>query len=72
LDNYEEAMWTTVTGLGDCDTTCAIVGSIVALSAGRETIPPAWQDAREPLPQVPSAGRNLLTGNSATFSSDPL
>jgi ADP-ribosylglycohydrolase len=50
LGNYEEAMWTTVAGLGDRDTTCAIVGSIVALSASRETVPPAWKDAREPLP----------------------
>src|SRR5208337_4731945 len=35
LDNYTEAMWTTVAGLGDRDTTCAIVGGIVALAAGR-------------------------------------
>ena len=31
LGNYEEALWTTVSGLGDRDTTCAIVGGIVAL-----------------------------------------
>lgn len=49
LDNYEEAMWATVSGFGDRDTTCAIVGGIVALSAGRESIPPAWLRAREPL-----------------------
>jgi hypothetical protein len=30
------------------DTNCAIVGGIVALSAGRESIPPAWLSAREP------------------------
>jgi ADP-ribosylglycohydrolase len=35
--------------LGDRDTTCAIVGGIVALSAGRESIPPAWLAARESL-----------------------
>lgn len=51
LDNYEEALWTTVSGLGDRDTTCAIVGGIVALSAGRESIPSAWIEAREPLPE---------------------
>jgi ADP-ribosylglycohydrolase len=50
LDDYQAALWTTVEGLGDRDTTCAIVGSIVALSAGAESIPPAWQEAREPLP----------------------
>jgi hypothetical protein len=39
----------TVAGMGDRDTTCAIVGGIVALSAGRESIPRAWLSAREPL-----------------------
>lgn len=49
LDDYEEALWTTVAGLGDRDTTCAIVGGIVALSVGREGLPEGWLDAREPL-----------------------
>jgi ADP-ribosylglycohydrolase len=49
LDNYQEAMWNTVAGLGDRDTTCAIVGGIVVLSAGRESIPADWLEAREPL-----------------------
>ncbi len=49
LDNYEEALWSTVSGLGDRDTTCAIVGGIVALSAGRGSIPAAWLEARERL-----------------------
>lgn len=48
LDDYENALWNTVTGLGDRDTTCAIVGGIVALSA--PVIPNAWLHAREPLP----------------------
>lgn len=50
LNNYEEAMWTTVAGLGDRDTTCAIVGGIVALSAGVERIPPSWIESREAIP----------------------
>lgn len=50
LDNYEEALWLTVSGLGDRDTTCAMVGGIVALSAGQENIPSDWIVAREPLP----------------------
>ncbi len=50
LTNFEEALWTTVSGLGDRDTTCAIVGGIVAMSAGVERIPKAWLDSREPLP----------------------
>ena len=45
--DYAEAMWTTVSGLGDRDTTCAIVGGIVA--AGEGEIPAAWVAAREPL-----------------------
>ncbi|HEX9595880.1 MAG TPA: ADP-ribosylglycohydrolase family protein, partial [Anaerolineales bacterium] len=48
LDNYEEALWQTVAGLGDRDTTCAIVGGIVALSSGN--VPLAWVRRREALP----------------------
>jgi len=46
-NDFEEAMWVTVSGLGDCDTTCAIVGGIVALSCGG--VPKAWLKHREPL-----------------------
>ncbi|PTL75829.1 crystallin J1 [Vitiosangium sp. GDMCC 1.1324] len=49
LDSYEEALWTTVAGFGDRDTTCAMVGGIVALSAGLSSVPKAWRSAREPL-----------------------
>ena len=49
LGHYEEALWTTVAGLGDRDTTCAIVGGIVALATGLEGIPTPWLAAREPL-----------------------
>lgn len=48
LTDFEAAMWTTVEGLGDRDTTCAIVGGIVAMNP-RAVIPPAWLEAREPL-----------------------
>lgn len=50
LDNYEEALWLTVSGLGDRDTTCAIAGGIVVLYAGVESIPDTWLSAREVLP----------------------
>ena len=50
LDDFVEAMWLTVSGLGDRDTTCAIVGGIVAGYVGRVGIPAAWRSAREPLP----------------------
>ena len=52
LSHYEEALWQTVSGLGDRDTTCAIVGGIVALSVGDSGIPATWLSAREPLPQL--------------------
>lgn len=41
-DNYEEALWKTVSALGDRDTTCAIVGGVVALNTGAEGIPSQW------------------------------
>ena len=49
LHDYEKALWLTVKGFGDVDTTCAIVGSIVALSATE--IPALWLKHREPLPK---------------------
>jgi ADP-ribosylglycohydrolase len=49
LGSYEEALWSTARGRGDCDTTCAIVGGIVALAA---EVPAAWLERREPLPPV--------------------
>ena len=48
LDDYVEAMWTTVAGLGDRDTTCAITGGVVVLARGAG-IPGAWLAAREAL-----------------------
>lgn len=50
LDSYEEALWTTVSALGDRDTTCAMVGAILAVANGVETIPIVWRESREPLP----------------------
>lgn len=52
LSDFEQAMWTTVAGLGDRDTTCAIVGSIVGLGAGPGGMPDEWLAAREPLLRV--------------------
>jgi ADP-ribosylglycohydrolase len=50
LDNYEEALWHTVGGFGDMDTTCAMVGGIVAAYTGLDDIPAGWRGSREPLP----------------------
>ena len=49
LTSFEDAMWATVSGLGDRDTTCAIVGGIVALTSDP---PMAWLLSREPLPDL--------------------
>jgi ADP-ribosylglycohydrolase len=46
-NDYREAIWSTVSVYGDIDTNCAIVGGIVALSAGRRSIPQEWLSARE-------------------------
>jgi ADP-ribosylglycohydrolase len=54
LDDFEEALWTTVSGLGDRDTTCAIVGGIVSLCVGSAGIPEAFASAREPLDALPT------------------
>jgi ADP-ribosylglycohydrolase len=53
LSNFEEAMWLTVSGLGDRDTTCAIVGGVVGSYTGVEGIPKEWLRARERLPAWP-------------------
>ena len=50
LTDYEAAMWRTLRGLGDVDTTCAIVGGIVATHLGTAGIPAEWLSRREALP----------------------
>lgn len=49
LDRFVEALGKTISVGGDCDTNAAIVGGIVALSSGRESIPVEWLKAREPV-----------------------
>jgi ADP-ribosylglycohydrolase len=53
LDNYEEALWRTVSGFGDMDTTCAMVGGIVSMYAGADGVPADWRRNRESLPSSP-------------------
>ena len=50
-DDFQEAMWETVSALGDRDTTCAIVGGILACRVGVAGIPASMRAAREPLPE---------------------
>jgi len=49
------AIWLTLSGLGDCDTTAAIVGGIVVLRTGVAGIPVAWRAACEPPPDDPGS-----------------
>ena len=49
IDDFPEALWATVSAEGDNDTNCAIVGGIVALANGPESIPADWRRARESL-----------------------
>jgi ADP-ribosylglycohydrolase len=48
INDYESALWTTVSGLGDRDTTCAIVGGILAARESVQ-IPDHWCGNREDL-----------------------
>ena len=50
---YREALQVTRRAGGDIDTTCAIVGGILANAAGLSDIPQEWRDHREPLPAWP-------------------
>ena len=53
--SYSEALWTTVAGLGDRDTTCAIVGGILCLRESAGPIPSEWLLARESFETLPRA-----------------
>ncbi|WP_327302507.1 ADP-ribosylglycohydrolase family protein [Streptomyces sp. NBC_01298] len=50
LDDLPEALWQTVGGWGDRDTTCAIAGGVVAARTGTGGVPAAWLSAREAVP----------------------
>jgi ADP-ribosylglycohydrolase len=50
LDSYEEAIWRTLEGQGDCDTTAAIVGGVLIMRHGLSAIPDQWRQHCEPLP----------------------
>jgi ADP-ribosylglycohydrolase len=49
LDDFTEALWTAARVGGDADTTCAIIGGIVALAVGAEGLPRNWLVRREEL-----------------------
>ncbi len=49
LDDYAEAQWASAAAGGDNDTNGAIVGGIVALANGPDSIPESWLTSRESL-----------------------
>jgi ADP-ribosylglycohydrolase len=55
---FEQALWHTVGALGDRDTTCAIVGGVLALTSGPDGIPQRWLQSREAIPIGLSASRS--------------
>jgi ADP-ribosylglycohydrolase len=55
LGSFVDCFWSTVAGLGDRDTTCAMACGVVAASLGHDGIPQEWANAVEPVPvPVPS------------------
>ncbi|MFG2476310.1 ADP-ribosylglycohydrolase family protein [Streptomyces fagopyri] len=50
LGDLSEALWQTVAGWGDRDTTCAIAGGVVSARTGTGALPAAWLRAREDIP----------------------
>nr|WP_251072094.1 ADP-ribosylglycohydrolase family protein [Streptomyces sp. ISL-43] len=50
LDDLPEALWQTVAGWGDRDTTCAIAGGVVAARTGTGGVAADWLGAREAIP----------------------
>jgi ADP-ribosylglycohydrolase len=52
LDELVAALWATASAGGDVDTTCAIVGGIVAARTGLDGVPAEWLNALEPLPSL--------------------
>ncbi|GAA4949106.1 ADP-ribosylglycohydrolase family protein [Yinghuangia aomiensis] len=55
-DDLVDALWTTASGQGDIDTTCAITGGVVACRTGLGAVPDAWLAATEALPDWVDTG----------------
>jgi ADP-ribosylglycohydrolase len=57
--SYEEAIWTGLQALGDRDTIAAIIGSIVVLSAGADSIPAHWIKQAEKFSDSPFFNKTI-------------
>jgi ADP-ribosylglycohydrolase len=60
--DFAASLWDTVSALGDRDTTCAIVGGILAVKTGVGGIPSEWLEAREALPLEAPGGETRTPG----------
>ncbi|MGW1160129.1 ADP-ribosylglycohydrolase family protein [Streptomyces sp. NPDC002513] len=67
LDDFEAALWATASAGGDVDTTCAIVGGILASRLGVPGIPKNWYDTVEPLPGWLEADRLGIDASRTDF-----
>ncbi len=67
LENYEDAIWQALSGMGDCATVCAIVGSVVTLYTGIESIPGDWTLNCEGLPEWPFLDPDQLQERTTTL-----
>ncbi|MCC9310187.1 ADP-ribosylglycohydrolase family protein [Kitasatospora sp. RB6PN24] len=52
LDDLPEAIWSTLGGWGDTDTTCAIAAGVVAARTGLDGVPQRWLTACEAVPGI--------------------
>jgi len=58
-DSYSEAIWTGLRALGDRDTIAAIIGSVVVLSAGPDSIPTHWIKQAEKFSDSPFFNKSI-------------
>lgn len=65
LDDLPEALWQTVGGWGDRDTTCAIAGGVVASRTGTDAVPAGWRRSCEAIPAWSGWDAATATGTAA-------
>lgn len=66
LDDFAAGFWATASAGGDIDTTCAIVGGIIAARTGPASIPAEWRTRAEPLPNWAGVDSGLWALHAST------